>query len=211
MGFDWTMAATCISAMAAVVALFLSGQQIRLSNKQSLFDRRVAVWLTTLGLLELYKGNECHLKKKDEPQLALDFVFVWLTNNTFLCEISPVATHPLEAEYRQRFLIKIEELKHLALEAGYIFKGTPSNSISSFIADYQNLLLAIYRYQVLMHEVKKNADRFCWTLERSCKEVDEFGYRKELYAAYDAIACSYGNLINEKMRRKVENQIRLVR
>lgn len=212
MGFDWTVLSSCVSSAAAVVALFLSGRQIRLSNKQALFDRRISIWLVTKGLLELYRKSEHNLAtRNEEPQFALDQDFTWLTNNTFLCEVGPVANHPLEAEYQKLLLIKLEELKRLALEAKLVFKGSPSEAISSFLLDYQELLFAIYRYQILIVNVKKNVDQFNWSLERSCEEVSEPARREELFAAFDAVAASYGVLNEDKMLATVERQIRLAR
>lgn len=212
MGFDWTVLSSCVSAAAAVVALFLSGRQIRLSNKQALFDRRISIWLVTKGLLELYRKSEHNLATRNEgPQFALDQDYAWLTNNTFLCEVGPVANHPLEAEYQKLLLIKLEELKRLALEAKLVFKGSPSEAISSFLLDYQELLFAIYRYQILIVNVKKNADQFNWSLERSCEEAGESTRREELFAAFDAVATSYGVLSEDKMLVTVERQIRLAR
>lgn len=212
MGFDWTVLSSCVSAAAAVVALFLSGRQIRLSNKQALFDRRISIWLVTKGLLELYRKSEHNLATRNEgPQFALDQDYAWLTNNTFLCEVGPAVNHPLEAEYQKLLLIKLEELKRLALEAKLVFKGSPSEAISSFLLDYQELLFAIYRYQILIVNVKKNADQFHWSPERSCEEVDEPARREELFAAFDAVAASYGVLNEDKMLATVERQIRLAR
>ena len=212
MGFDWTVLSSCVSAAAAVVALFLSGRQIRLSNKQALFDRRISIWLVTKGLLELYRKSEHNLATRNEgPQFALDQDYAWLTNNTFLCEVGPAANHPLEAEYQKLLLIKLEELKRLALEARLVFKGSPSEAISGFLLDYQELLFAIYRYQILIVNVKKNAGQFNWSLERSCEEVGEPARREELFVAFDAVAASYGVLNEDKMLATVERQIRLAR
>ena len=210
MGFDWAVIAASVSAVAAVVALFLSGRQMRLSNKQSLFDRRISIWLTALGLLELYGNSKCQLKKRNEPQLALDLTFGWLTNNTFLCEIGSAAAHPLEPENQKPYLIKLEELKRIAHEARFAFKGAPSEAIGRFVDDYQELLSSIYRYQVLMSNVQESVNRFHWSLEQACKELGEPEQRKDLFAAFDAVATSYDDVSSEKMRRSIEKQIRLV-
>lgn len=137
MSLDWTMTATCASAVIAILALIYSVHQTRLSNKQSLFDRRLSVWLTTLGLLSLYGENRDRLEKGDEPQLALDLIFAWLTNNSFLCDAGQAAFHPLEAEYQRPLLIKLEEMNGLSHEAKYVFKGAAAEAISCFIADYR--------------------------------------------------------------------------
>lgn len=210
MGLDYATITAFVSAIAAVVAIILSVGQMRLSNKQSLFERRISIWLTTLGLINLYENNRSLLKKDDAPQLSLDLLFVWRTNNTFLCDIGPAASHPLEQKYQQPFLMRLEDLGRLSLEARLAFKGHSSEVISRFLADYRQLLFSIYQYQVLLDDVKKNAGRFHLTLEEACSEVNEADLRHNLYDTYDAISKSFDSLNTPKMFKAIEKQIRLV-
>lgn len=55
--WNWAVIAACVSAFVAIVALVLSFNQVRLSNKQNLFNRRLSIWLITQGMLELYREN----------------------------------------------------------------------------------------------------------------------------------------------------------
>lgn len=205
-----TAIAVCVSACAAVVALVLSVRQIRLSNRQSLFNRKLSIWLTAQGLLALYKENQNLLKKKDEPQLSVDLILVWFTNNLFLCEAGLVASCPLDTEKQKLFLAKLDELNSLSVETKFVFKGEPAVAISNFITDYKQLLFSLYQYQVLIANVLKNAQQFFRTLEKSCEEIDELSWRNELYVAYDSVSKSYKCLSSDKMIRLIEKQIRLI-
>lgn len=48
------------SAIVAIIALLISCYQARLSNKQSLFNRRLNIWLTVDKLMSVYA------KKREE-------------------------------------------------------------------------------------------------------------------------------------------------
>lgn len=79
---DWNFWLSLITGLTAVIALVLTLMQIRLSNKQSLFERRLECYLKIDGLMQLYKENQKLLEaeRKDEPLFAVDLEFLWLTN-----------------------------------------------------------------------------------------------------------------------------------
>lgn len=68
MDWDWGTIASCGSAVAAFVALFISLRQGRMSNKQSLFERRLRIWIVVEKLMFLYRSNSDHLDIGDGPQ-----------------------------------------------------------------------------------------------------------------------------------------------
>ena len=109
---DWNFWLSLITGLTAVIALVLTLMQIRLSNKQSLFERRLECYLKIDGLMQLYKENQKLLEteRKDEPLFAVDLEFLWLTNNTYLEEIQGIifknrhkktATQPFPPSYNQ--------------------------------------------------------------------------------------------------------------
>lgn len=54
---DWNLLCSIITALVAIVALFLSFYQITLSNKQNLFDRRLKAYMLVNGLVSICKDN----------------------------------------------------------------------------------------------------------------------------------------------------------
>ncbi len=54
MSNDWNFWFSVITAAAAVIAIYLSFYQIRLSNKQQLFDKRMEIYMIVKGLIRLY-------------------------------------------------------------------------------------------------------------------------------------------------------------
>ena len=57
---DLTNLPEYISAIVAIIALLISCYQARLSNKQSLFNRRLNIWITVDKLMRVYA------KKREE-------------------------------------------------------------------------------------------------------------------------------------------------
>lgn len=84
MFIDWNILFSIITGLAAIIALVLTFIQIRLSNKQSLFDKRLECYLKIEGLIKLYENNRklLEINRKDEPLFAVESEFLWLTNNT---------------------------------------------------------------------------------------------------------------------------------
>ena len=141
-----------ISAIVAIIALLISCYQARLSNKQSLFNRRINIWITVDKLVSVYAKNAKNLEHNDEPQLAIDRLFVWLTNTTYLQSISASINHVLDADPQLKLHLKLDEMKSLAMEARFCFKGKSGDAIAEFIEAYQSLLFSMYQYQILLNK-----------------------------------------------------------
>lgn len=80
---DIENATALVTAAAALIALLYSSKQIRLSNKQLLFDRRFKIFQFVNGLNETINSgsNLQSLDNKDKIDLINDFEFGMLLNN----------------------------------------------------------------------------------------------------------------------------------
>lgn len=208
---DWNFWLSLITGLTAVIALVLTLMQIRLSNKQSLFERRLECYLKIDGLMQLYKENQKLLEaeRKDEPLFAVDLEFLWLTNNTYLEEASEAIKKPLENPEHKKFLVKREELKMLSAEAELIFKGRSAKTISCFISDYEQLLFKMYQYQILLNNMRNYSEQFKATLEMAQKGVNETAYREKLLHAYANIKMAYLQVSKNHVMEKLKKQIKL--
>lgn len=208
---DWNFWLSLITGLTAVIALVLTLMQIRLSNKQSLFERRLECYLKIDGLMQLYKENQKLLEteRKDEPLFAVDLEFLWLTNNTYLEEASEAIKKPLENPEHKKFLVKREELKKLSAETELIFKGRSAKTISCFISDYEQLLFKMYQYQILLNNMRNYSEQFKATLEVAQKGVNETAYREKLLQAYANIKMAYLQVSQNHVMEKLKNQIKL--
>ena len=164
---DLTNLPECISAIVAIIALVISCYQARLSNKQSLFNRRLNIWITVDKLMSVYVKNARNLEHDDEPQMAIDLLFAWLTNTTYLQSISASINHVLDDDSQLKLHLKLEEMKSLAMEARFCFKGKSGDAIAEFIEAYQSLLFSMYQYQILLNKMSQSAKEDQWTLEQA--------------------------------------------
>lgn len=198
-----------ISAIVAIIALLISCYQARLSNKQSLFNRRLNIWITVDKLMGVYTKNAKNLKHDDEPQMAIDLLFVWLTNTTYLQSISASINKVLDTDLQLKLHLKLDEMRSLAMEARFCFKGKSGEAIADFIEAYQSLLLSMYQYQILLNKMSQSAKVYQWTLEQASEQLHEPDQRQELFEKESALAAPYKTLCQQNKRGAIQRQIKL--
>ena len=148
-----------ITIIATLIALWQTHKQIKISNKQYLFDKRLSNYLLAKGLLELYKDNESLLDYTDDPDneaIIVDYQFINLTNNNYLKDVTCIINEPKNNELKNNFLVKIEELKQLSNEVRFLFPNKSGLLLSNFIMKYQSVLMELYKYQIVLDLIKKN-------------------------------------------------------
>lgn len=206
---DLTNLPEYISAIVAIIALFISCYQARLSNKQSLFNRRLNIWITVDKLMSVYVKNAKDLELDNEPQMAIGQLFEWLTNTTYLQSISTSINKVLDADLQLKLHLKLDEMRSLAMEARFCFKGKSGEAIAEFIEAYQSLLFSMYQYQILLNKMSQSAKVYQWTLEQASEQLHEPDKRKDLFEKESALAASYMTLCQLNKRGAIQRQIKL--
>lgn len=206
---DLTNLPEYISAIVAIIALLISCYQARLSNKQSLFNRRLNIWITVDKLMSVYVKNAKDLELDNEPQMAIGQLFEWLTNTTYLQSISTSINKVLDADLQLKLHLKLDEMRSLAMEARFCFKGKSGEAIAEFIEAYQSLLFSIYQYQILLNKMSQSAKVYQWTLEQASEQLHEPDQRKDLFEKESALAASYMTLCQLNKRGAIQRQIQL--
>lgn len=202
-----------ITAMVAIIAIFQTHKQIKISNKQFLFNRRLNKYLLVRSLIELYKDNITLLDykdRKDDESIIVDYQFINLTNVNYLKDITCVIRDPKNNEYKNNFLITMEELKKISTEVKFIFPDK-NNYLSDFVFNYQNVLMELYKYQILLDDMKNDniSRKQKPTFKELQKDYGELNHRKRLYAALDKLGNSYNKLIEKNIIKKIEKTIKL--
>lgn len=149
-----------VTAVIAIIAVVISIIQIKKSNKQALFERRLKTYLTVKWMKALCDENESISKTylddaKNEPLSEIDLLFVWMTNCSALEEIQSAINHTLEADFQRKYLLKMEELRNLSEEAQLIFPNNIGNELANFIFYYEEMLVSIYKYQIAINKIEK--------------------------------------------------------
>lgn len=203
-----------ITAVIAIIALFQTHVQIKTSNKQFLFDKRLDKYLLAKGLLELYKDNEKLLDYNsypDDEAIIVDYQFINLTNNNYLKDVTCIINEPKNNDFKNAFLVKIEELKGLSTEIRFLFPNKSGQLLENFIMKYQNVLMELYKYQIILDLMindtipRKNKP----TYNELQKEHGELKHRYRLYDAINDLEKSYCDVIDKKVINKVEKSIKL--
>lgn len=159
--------------------------------------------------MSVYVKNAKNLEHDDEPQMAIDLLFVWLTNTTYLQSISASINHVLDADHQLKLHLKLDEMRSLAMEARFCFKGKSGDAIAEFIEAYQSLLFSMYQYQILFKRMLLNAEKYQWTLEQASEKLHEPDQRKDLFEKESALAASYKTLCQQNKRGAIQRQIKL--
>lgn len=211
---DWksllSIVTPIVTAFVAIVAVMLTRKQIKLSNKQHLFDKRVENYLIATGLIQLYRSNCMNFdNKKDEPMLAISLDFTWLTNNTYLEQISSALDNPLKEPSHKELLIKLENLKDVATKIKFLFSDEASGLLGDFVFSYQELLFSMYQYQIVLDKMDKVNEGHRLTIEEAQKEVGEKRHRIKLQKAFDNLKQADIMLRKENVEEKIKKQIRL--
>ncbi len=209
---DWNFWCTVMTSVAAVVAIGVSVHQIRLSNKQQLFERRLKAYMMANSIISLCKENYVFLseKRKAQPQFANDLVFVWLTNNTYMEGQAEAIEHPLEQPFHKELLKKREELRNMAMEFEFIFKGNVASLYGNFLRDYENALAVMYQYEIIIRKMKEENEKYPHTSEVLSKMFSEEEYRDRLYDALGKLKVSYDTVSQEKNDKQLRKQLALI-
>lgn len=159
---EWVSLGLSIATIfISLVALGISIWQIRQQNNLSLLDKRIQLLEVARSLTEPLKYHAAifagDIENKDnKPLYTIDFSFWTLTNSLFLEAISDTVDHPLESEYQNKFLLKIEDLRKQSDLFEMSFPLSIGKDFSDLCNLYSQALLAAYKYKVCLNSLRKD-------------------------------------------------------
>lgn len=208
---NWSFWCSVITTIAAIIALIISCSQMRLSNKQSLFDRRLKAYMLVQGLIGLCKEylDAILRERTSKPVYSIDIIFAEITNNSYMESQVDAIKNPLQAPYHQNFLRKREELRSLAMELELIFEGQEALLYSNFIRAYEKTLAAMYRYKIVIDNMEKENQKSPKNEEALSNICGEKTIRQKLYGALDNLKTAYDAITQSKAEGKIKQQITL--
>lgn len=202
-----------ITALTAIIALFQTWKQIKVSNKQNLFEKRINVLIKVTGLMKLYEENRNLMiddnEKDDSAVLMVDFNFENLTNNTYLEDIAICIHKSLEQPYQKQLLTRLEELRNISTSIMYLFPDKQAKALSDFVFNYQNTLFTIYQYQILSNNIRNDSIKFKTDVHDMAKKLNEPKQREKLLVSYKKLEESYKKIITEDIIEEIRKKIKL--
>lgn len=200
---------TFITAAIAIIALFQSNYQIKISNKQQLFDRRLEKYLLIKDLLSLYLTNRNLLFDKKDVCKVIDYIFFLLTNCSTLETMCSAISKPLSQEEQKIFLEKCEMLDKTSTEIQLIWNGTESILIGSFVKEYCNLLRSMYKQQVFIKRLREQNDNQPMLLEIWESKLCENADNVNLFKTIDNLEKIYQEIIITNAVDNLKKHIKL--
>lgn len=219
-----------ILAAITVIGIFCawcsSNKQLKISNKQTLFEKRLKVFLLAKSFESLLVENKSILEIPTELATDNSLQFTYMTNSSQLYHLSEVIPKPLDLngpcstdlpEAQRDFLLKKEELLQVAKSAEFVFQEPENQIISAFLTDYIVLLDSRRRYDVFIKtgnkELRKNSIRFS---NPNLTDEDYFEYYLHESKERDELLTNPINKLSDsfkkyqKIQKKLKTQISLI-
>ena len=198
-----------VAVVAAIVALFQTNTQIKLSNKQQLFNRRLEKYLLIKELLSLYSENRNLIIHTDSICESVKFIFTWLTNSSTLEAMCLAMKNPLKHEEQKIFLTKCEMLEKSAMEIELIWRGKVAHIMGHFVRQYKELLQAMYRQQIMLDSLHDEKEKEPIPLEIAQKQIRENAENFGLFSSVDGIEKTYQKIINMNAEEYLKRSMKL--
>lgn len=207
---DWNFWLSLVTVVIATVAIFQTQRQVKISNKQSLFDRRINSYTIMFELVQTYERNQSDLllQQNNHQMLFVDLEFIWLTNTPYLYPIQKTILNPSQEPDHMNFIRKCGELKELAEISQLIFEGKDSVLMSDFILAYEQFLFEMYKYQITRNEVEEYARKFSSTLEQARKALNEKVHQQKVMTSYNELKEAYDNIEKYDVLEEIKKQMR---
>lgn len=197
-----------ITIFIAALALILTYKQIKLSNKQHLFDRRLDNYLLIKDILSLYNVNKSFIDDKDIYQ-NVKLLFISLTNCKRLENIAPVIKEPTNEELKRNFLIKCEELEKSANEILLLWQESLSRDLYNFVNDYVFLLRALYKQQLVIGRISPQIHEGISSKAEVDEQLKECAEHISLFKITQKLKELYDKIVDEKIEQKLTQSLRL--
>lgn len=141
---------TISSVVIAVIALYQTHHQIKLSNKQQLFDRRLGAYLLIKELLNCYREEQETIQSVRSCEIQTDEIlciqFISFTSTHSLGDISSCIYEEVD-KGRNLLLSKVDMLDRLEQETMFLFPKKEADFVQKFIHEYTKLLITLYAYR----------------------------------------------------------------
>ncbi|MFR3174958.1 MAG: hypothetical protein ACLTNS_01715 [Acutalibacteraceae bacterium] len=212
---------SAVTVLTAIIALWQTQRQIRLSNKQHLFDKRLEKYSLIDDLITLYKKNRNQLidtedsTKNDRTKeciiMACDYYFELLANVSYLADMIFAIRVPLDPTNQNVLLSKLEMLKKSAREISVLWKDDLGEEFSKFIYTYADLLFKLYQQKIRLVKAKdhESYSYLQYNSDKAQEDIKNFAEKNSLFETIKALDDIYKKIITEKRLAKLMKTLKL--
>ena len=213
----WEIIATFCAFLGVLVAVWSLTKTIKAQNKQSLFQKRLDVYIPCKKFLNLI-SERSKILRDASTRLSRNFPtgvypeFEAITSIDFF-EGSQNTRECLEDERRKyAFLRKLAEIDFLAEKSTLLFEGKDARILKEFISNFHDVVAKMYEYTI----INKNIEKDIYNLKEVCPSIsqkqkyDYYGEpksRKELGEYIDNLLKSKDALIKNGTLNKLRKQM----
>lgn len=200
-----------IAIAVSVIALWQTQRQIKLSNKQYLFDRRLSAYLTIKDLLGSYLTQKENRTLSDNDEFVFNIKMTWyfLMGNMYLESVSNAIEYPISSLEGKEFSIKMVELIKKAEEIKLLFPAKVSDPITDFVSSYYHVVRSIYQYQLAWNYTDEDPVLKSMTIKEKAKQIGETAYRRKVLDSLKELDSSYQKIVDQDSEEQMKNCIRL--
>ena len=215
-----------LTLIGVIVALITTSWSIRAQNKQSLFEKRLEIFILCKTFYNLVEGNMKYLDLKTEEcgyPIDLNLEFSWITNTDYFEGAPRIINDIYNEDYRYRFLQKLEDLGFIAEKCTLLFKGNNGITLQRFILAYRDTLRSIYGYQIVLDKMRNDpiekmakealasgmTKAQTKTAKELCKNYGEPEFRKDLLDKLSALKKAANVIKKDDSLNKIKEQLTL--
>ena len=201
---EWEFWSTGITSFVAVIALFQTNRQTKLSNKQHLFDRRLQNYQLASSLIHLYESDMVPFEDEDtDARVAVaQMHLISLTRDNYFENVR-ASDSGFNREYGNALIRARNKLRNSAVETTLIFKGKESNDISTFMLNYERVLVELYSF---IHTFDDTVSAS--SIIRNLSNEEECF--QNIHTAYMQLADAYATQKKHNALEKLRGQIGLM-
>lgn len=195
------------AVVISMIALWQTHRQIKLSNKQQLFDRRLSDYLLLKDLAETYrKGHaEYHLTDNERFTFRAPMVLMYLTAIPFFDDALDIWNEPDNYPLQKQLLSKRSELRKAAEEISIIFDQTSAAPASAFILAYEKAIEHLHEFIWMWSNTEQKYPNGMNQELLQAREAD----LEELKAIMNCLDESFLSLETKKTEQEMKRQIKL--
>lgn len=216
---------TAVTIITAIIALWQTQKQIRLSNKQNLFDKRLEMYSLIEDLINLYKQHRNLLTNSENPKenallqdrliISCEPIFGFLTNVSYLADMVPAFHDPLIPAKQNVLLTKHEMLKKHSREVSILWEDSLGEIFSNFIYTYAEVLMKLYQQKVRFeriqefNETHKDQPKPQYDNVRARKDLKENAEETGLFKTIKKLDDIYKEIIDNKRVDELRRTLKL--